>query len=213
MRKVFVFLALALPLAASAQTGVVAVHPENPQGRIMTMEEAVMGIGTRPQAVQAMWVDENTYLCLEGREVKAYDVRTGEAVEYKPAARPQQRGMRGGVTNKDGITAFTKGRDLFISDGTAETCIAQGENDQISYGQSVSRNEFGINGGIFWSPEGSKLAFYRKDESRGTDFPLLDISTRTGTLKNTLEFRIIQVVPFAELEVIVIHVERKAQLE
>ena len=184
MRRIVLLFALALPLAVSAQTGVVAVHPENPQGRIMTMEEAVMGIGTRPQAVQAMWVDENTYLCMEGREVKAYDVRTGEAVEYKPSGRPQQRGIRGGVTNKDGIAAFTKGRDLFINDGASEICVAQGENDQISYGQSVSRNEFGINGGIFWSPEGSKLAFYRKDESRVTDFPLLDISTRTGTLKN-----------------------------
>ena len=184
MRRSVILLALALPLAASAQTGVVSIHPENPEGRMMTMEEAVMGMGTRPQAVQAMWVDDNTYVCMEGRDVKAYNVQTGEAVEYRPSGRNQQRGIRGGVTNKNGTAAFTKGQSLFINDGTAETCIAESENDQITYGQSVSRNEFGINGGIFWSPEGSKLAFYRKDESRVTDFPLLDISTRTGTLKS-----------------------------
>ena len=184
MRRSVILLALALPLAASAQTGVVSIHPENPEGRMMTMEEAVMGMGTRPQTVQAMWVDDNTYVCMEGRDVKAYSVLTGEAVEYRPTGRNQQRGIRGGVTSKNGIAAFTKGQSLFINDGTAETCIAESENDQITYGQSVSRNEFGINGGIFWSPEGSKLAFYRKDESRVTDFPLLDISTRTGTLKS-----------------------------
>ena len=38
-------------------------------------------------------------------------------------------------------------------------------------------------GGIFWSPDGKKLGFYRKDESQVTNFPLLDINTRTGELK------------------------------
>lgn len=58
------------------------------------------------------------------------------------------------------------------------------ENDQISYGTSVSRNEFGIDGGIFPSPSGEFAAIYRKDESRVTDFPLLDINSRTGSLKS-----------------------------
>ncbi|MDT3366909.1 MAG: S9 family peptidase, partial [Bacteroidota bacterium] len=61
-------------------------------------------------------------------------------------------------------------------------CIAEG-SDGIVYGESVSRNEFGIDGGLFPSPDGKKLAFYRKDESRVTKFPLLDITTRTGSLK------------------------------
>ena len=181
-------IALALPMAAFAQTGVVATHPENNEGRMLTMEEAVMGIGTRPQTVAAMWVDANTYVCMEGREMKAYDALTGKEVEYKAEGRsamgPMRGGMRGALPNKNGITAFTKGQSLFINDKGSEICVAKNESDQITYGQSVSRNEFGINGGIFWSPSGSKLAFYRKDESRVTDFPLLDISTRTGTLKS-----------------------------
>ena len=49
MRKLLIFLALSLPVAALAQTGVVATHPANKEGRILTMEEAVMGIGVRPQ--------------------------------------------------------------------------------------------------------------------------------------------------------------------
>ena len=48
-------------------------------------------------------------------------------------------------------------------------------------GQTVSRNEFGIEGGIFWSPDKSMLAYYIKDESRVTDFPLFDITSRTGS--------------------------------
>ena len=54
----------------------------------------------------------------------------------------------------------------------------------VSYGTSVSRNEFGINGGVFPSPDGNMVACYRKDESAVSTFPLLDISTRTGSLKS-----------------------------
>lgn len=62
-------------------------------------------------------------------------------------------------------------------------CVAPGEDPNISYGTSVSRNEFGITNGIFISPDQQKVAFYRKDESLVTEFPLLDITTRTGSLK------------------------------
>ncbi|MBQ6287265.1 MAG: DPP IV N-terminal domain-containing protein [Bacteroidales bacterium] len=183
MKKIVSLVILLLPAVAFGQTGVVATHPANNEGRMMTMEEAVLGMGTRPQAVQAMWLDNETYLCMEGREIKAYNALSGESVEYKPSSRGPQRGPRGSVAGPTGISAYTKDKSLYINDGS-ETCVAASENSQITYGESVSRNEFGINGGIFWSATGAKLAFYRKDESRVTDFPLLDISTRTGTLVN-----------------------------
>ena len=83
--------------------------------------------------------------------------------------------------------AVTNGRDLILigNDGSRMT-IAHDDNDQISFGASnVHRNEFGISSGIFWSPQGNALAFYRMDESRVTDYPLVDISTRTAALKET----------------------------
>ncbi|MBQ6254865.1 MAG: DPP IV N-terminal domain-containing protein [Bacteroidales bacterium] len=188
MKKFLIIMALTLPVAARAQTGVVAVHPENNEGRMMTMEEAVMGMGTRPQTIMASWADENTYILMEGRSMKAYNAATGQEVEFNGAG-PQgpqgpRRMTRGAIPNKNGVTAYTKGQSLYINNNGTEIAVAVNENDQITYGQAVSRNEFGINGGIFWSPSGDKLAFYRKDESRVTDFPLLDISTRTGTLKS-----------------------------
>ena len=82
-----------------------------------------------------------------------------------------------------GVFAYTTGKSLYIFD-KKPVCVVESENPDITYGQSVSRNEFGIENGIFWSPDGSRLAFYRKDDSKVTDFPLLDITTRTGTLKN-----------------------------
>ena len=77
-----------------------------------------------------------------------------------------------------------KGQSLYIAKTEGDTVlVAESENPQISYGQVVSRNEFGIEGGTFWSPSRERLAFYRKDESKVTTFPLLDITSRTGTLR------------------------------
>lgn len=80
--------------------------------------------------------------------------------------------------------AYTIGNNLYYMDerGNSYTVTAD-EDKNIVNGQVVSRNEFGITGGIFWSPDGKKLGFYRKDESQVTNFPLLDINTRTGELK------------------------------
>ena len=52
---------------------------------------------------------------------------------------------------------------------------------EIVYGESVHRNEFGINEGLFWSPDGQRLAFYRMDQSMVSDFPQVDIFPREAT--------------------------------
>ena len=57
------------------------------------------------------------------------------------------------------------------------------EGPGIVYGESVSRNEFGIEGGVFPAPDGQRLAVYRKDESAVTLYPLYDITSRTGGAK------------------------------
>lgn len=51
----------------------------------------------------------------------------------------------------------------------------------IVYGEAAHRSEFGITEGLFWSPSGKQLAFYRQDERRVSNYPLLDINSRPGT--------------------------------
>ncbi|MBO4454888.1 MAG: DPP IV N-terminal domain-containing protein [Bacteroidales bacterium] len=58
------------------------------------------------------------------------------------------------------------------------------EDPAVTYGKVPSRNEFGINAGFYPSPDGVLLAVYRVDESAMSEFPLLDITTRTGSLKS-----------------------------
>ena len=62
--------------------------------------------------------------------------------------------------------------------------LPESEEDGIVYGDTYSRNEFGIDRGIFPSNGGDRIAVVRKDERAVTLFPLLDINTRTGSLRN-----------------------------
>ena len=79
--------------------------------------------------------------------------------------------------------AWSENGSLMLRTGRDTICIARSEEPGIVYGETVSRNEFGINGGIFWSPDSSRIAFYRKDERAVSLFPLLDIRSRTGELR------------------------------
>jgi len=81
--------------------------------------------------------------------------------------------------------AFTIKNNLYLAVNGEIRQITTDENLGIVNGQIVARNEFGIKGGIFWSPNNDKLAFYHKDETMVTDYPLVDISTRIATIKNT----------------------------
>lgn len=80
--------------------------------------------------------------------------------------------------------AYTIKNNLYIADNGIQSVVASDIDTNIVYGQSVHRNEFGINNGIFWSPTGKYLAYYRMDQRKVTDYPLVDVTTRVATLKN-----------------------------
>lgn len=81
--------------------------------------------------------------------------------------------------------AFTVGNNLYIGNKGGEIIqITSDQNKGIEYGNIVHRKEFGIEKGTFWSPKGKYLAFYRKDETMVTNYPLVDIKTRIADLKN-----------------------------
>jgi dipeptidyl-peptidase-4 len=80
--------------------------------------------------------------------------------------------------------AFIKDNNLFlVKDDEENIQITTDGKYGITNGMSVSRNEFGINGGIFWSPKGNFIAFYHEDLSAVTDYPLLNIETKPATIK------------------------------
>ncbi|MCH2023139.1 MAG: S9 family peptidase [Saprospiraceae bacterium] len=80
--------------------------------------------------------------------------------------------------------AYTIDNNLYFQNNQGkQLSITSFEDKNIVSGQAIARYEFGIGKGTFWSPDGQFLAFYQKDESDVADYPLLDITTTPGTLK------------------------------
>ncbi len=127
------------------------------------------------------WLDDNTLAV--SRQGKIYHIDV-EKKQLKQTFSFPKEAANQTYTKAGNKYAYTIDNNLYYLDerGNSYT-VTSDEDKNIVNGQVVSRNEFGITGGIFWSPDGKKLGFYRKDETEVTNFPLLDINTRTGELK------------------------------
>ncbi len=86
----------------------------------------------------------------------------------------------------NGGVAYTIENNLFYSgnDGTRTYSITNDQDKGIVNGSSVHRQEFGIDKGIFFSPKGNYIAYYRKDETMVADYPLVNTASRIASAKN-----------------------------
>ena len=96
--------------------------------------------------------------------------------------------LENGAENKDFAApsrcmAYTVAHNLKIAkpDGKVVAVSKDGSLDLV-YGESVHRNEFGIDHGTFWSPSGQLLAFYKMDQSMVTAYPQVNIDARTAQM-------------------------------
>ncbi|SDM36896.1 S9 family peptidase [Chryseobacterium taihuense] len=71
---------------------------------------------------------------------------------------------------------YTVKNNLFINKNGKVTAITKDSDENIVNGQAVHRNEFGINEGIFTSPNSENVAFYRMDQTMVADYPVIDWS-------------------------------------
>ena len=158
-------------LTSFAQDQVIGVREaNNPSGKILTMEETILARELSPENLYCTWVSPTEVAMYKKGEWVVLDIVTKQEKPYKPAQKKEK--------------IFKEGQSLYYRTPSGGVLpVAESKDPNITYGQYVSRNEFGIEDGIFFAPDSSKVAFYRKDESKVTSFPLLDITTRTGSLK------------------------------
>lgn len=232
MRKLTLILLIAASsiAAANAQPGAIGTTGDHStSGKILTMEEAVLGYELYPENRNYSWMPDGSALTtvqdgnlvsigrdgtetimtagdlnaaagtsftsfpgnyfwsadnmvsiISGNSIITVNTLTGKTA-WKTSI---PEGAANITAGKNGTFAFTKDNNLYIFDKSGNVIPVTSDTDpDIINGQFTSRNEFGINGGIFWSGDGKKLAFYRKDQSLVGTFPLLDINSRTGSLK------------------------------
>lgn len=139
--------------------------------------------GTEMYTVYGLkWISMETFRIGDGSNFYEFNVKTKTSKRLvnlpKEAANATQ-------DSKTGHVAYTMDNNVSIQTVDGNTFeVTKIDDANIVSGQAIARSEFGITNGLFWSPDGSRLAFYQKDESNVADYPLLDNSTTPGTLKN-----------------------------
>ena len=117
------------------------------------------------------WGDQLTIL----KDDKRFVVNPKDGTE-KPFSEQQTKEYEEWKAQQKDL-AEIKEHNLFV-DGKQLTI--DGSTD-IVYGEAVHRNEWGIMGGRFWSPDKKRLAFYRMDQSMVADYPQVNIFERIAT--------------------------------
>ena len=146
--------------------------------KLFTLEELNYGgknyRQTLPENRNLLWW-ENTLVRADKETTYIVDLKTGK----EQAMTAQQKEDFDGWRKKKTTKAEVRNHNIFVitADGSERQITTDG-NRELVYGEAVHRNEFGIMGGLFWSPDRQRLAFYRMDQSMVADYPQVNIDTR-----------------------------------
>ena len=157
------------------------VNPVNGKEKILFTREKLNGRSglSESQSIKSLmqvtfpYAAKPLVLASNKDERMLVNFKTGK-VEWR---QPRCSGAQASEWNdKSRAVAFVNDDNLYVTDaaGITRQVTSDGSRDLV-YGQSVHRNEFGIEGGLFWNPDGTRLAFYRMDQSMVTDYPLVDV--------------------------------------
>ena len=166
MRKFIAIIALFVVGIANAE-----------ERKLLTMEDAILNQELTPKNYDIRFSKKNPaiYEHANGDVIEQYDILSGELVSSKPILIGMPNPFRNKASVKENNVVWhdAEGKEYKVTDFADKNIVC---------GQAVSRHEFGISGGLFPSPDKAFVAFYQKDETKVTTFPLLDITTRTGSL-------------------------------
>ncbi len=119
------------------------------------------------QGSQTLWID---------RSGKDWKIKEGITLD-KDAENTE------GFSDNNGF-AYTIKNNLYLNKNGKVTQITNDSDEDIVNGQAVHQREFGITKGIFISPDNSKIAFYKMDQSMVADYPIIDWSITPAANKN-----------------------------
>jgi len=127
------------------------------------------------------WIDDNSGYFRADNKVYLYNIKSNQLRELNDYPK---NASNTDLHQSTYAMAYTIENNLYVALEGRQVQISNDEDPNIINGQTVHRNEFGISGGTFWSPGGNYLAFYRKDESMVSDYPLVDVGARVAETEN-----------------------------
>jgi len=125
------------------------------------------------------WLDTHSFMFENNQKYYMHNTKRGEKTSF--LFHLENNASNIDFNNQNDRCAYTIENNLYVvNTDNSHINLTNEENKNIIFGQAVHRYEFGIYKGTFWSNNGDKIAFYRKDESMVTDYPLMNISSRVG---------------------------------
>ncbi|RAI93956.1 S9 family peptidase [Algoriphagus yeomjeoni] len=133
-----------------------------------------------PGSLNVKWAEDGkSFEYVENGKLQSFSIKTKKVTEVGEIPTPERRAWnrpaRGrqfdSAESPDGkFKAYTKDRNMYLSNADGSNVIAittdGNEDNQIKYGIAtwVYGEELSQNTAMWWSPDGSKIAFYRFDE-------------------------------------------------
>lgn len=139
------------------------------------------GIDSLKHIPAIRWTNNHTFYFVAKNNIVSVDTKTQTATKQNSYP---QTAENISLDKAQYHVAYTRENNLFMSINGNETAVTHDTNPGIVNGQAVHRREFGIEKGIFWSPKGNLLAFYHKDETMVTDYPLVEVDARVAHTNN-----------------------------
>ena len=148
----------------------------------ITLNDLESSYSTLKEIPQIMEISNEELIFRVGNQIETYNYKTNEKVRLVSF---DENAQNTEYNEQAKAMAYTLSNNLYIGTSTNPRIeITSNTDKNIISGQAIHRSEFGIHKGTFWSPEGTYLAFYQKDERNVADYPLVDINTYPATLKN-----------------------------
>ena len=125
------------------------------------------------------WLNTHSFMFKNNKKYYVHNTQRGEKTSF--LFQLDSNASHAEFNNQNNRCAYTIDNNLYVvNTDNQHINLTNEENKNIIFGQAVHRYEFGIYKGTFWSNNGDQIAFYRKDESMVTDYPLMNISSRVG---------------------------------
>lgn len=129
------------------------------------------------------WADDHTLRLVTSTAL--WRLPLGEAKATALLTWPQPEGdepIAPAIAPGDRAVAYVHMHDLWLAttDGRVRRVTFDGSADVV-YGGAAHRAEFGIDHGLFWSPDGRFLAFYREDQRPIAPYPYQDLDAMPPT--------------------------------
>ena len=139
--------------------------------------KSIKGISTFPNI---KWVSNHSFKFEYENQIFLFNVKRGR----KPVLylKHDKNAINKDYNFSRNLLAYTFDNNLFIANTDTNFQVNKTEK-YISYGEVVHRYEFGIDKGTFWSPNGDKLAFYKNNQKKVDNYPLLISSDTTSKVK------------------------------